>query len=96
MTDRVELIWPTALDDALRASTHRMVHAVTETGGAIGYLAPPDRAETDAWLAGVLADIRTGDAALAPPTSLVCGEYGTATRRGGGGWLSHYHRKATS
>ncbi|MER6142090.1 hypothetical protein ABT174_18945 [Streptomyces sparsogenes] len=54
MTDRVELIWPTTLGDALRASTHRMVHAATETGGAIGYLAPPDRAETDAWLDGVL------------------------------------------
>ncbi|GAA2370780.1 GNAT family N-acetyltransferase [Streptomyces cuspidosporus] len=65
MTDRVELIWPTTLGDALRASTHRMVHAVTATGGAIGYLAPPDRAETDAWLDGVLADVRTGDAALA-------------------------------
>ncbi|MEU1670381.1 GNAT family N-acetyltransferase [Streptomyces sparsogenes] len=65
MTDRVELIWPSTLDDALRASTHRLVRAVTETGGAIGYLAPPDRAETDAWLDGVLADVRTGDAALA-------------------------------
>ncbi|MEU9793348.1 GNAT family N-acetyltransferase [Streptomyces sparsogenes] len=69
MTDQVELIWPTTLDDALRASTHRMVHAVTETGGAIGYLAPPDRAETDAWLDSVLAAVRTGDAALALATA---------------------------
>ncbi|MES4909370.1 MULTISPECIES: N-acetyltransferase [unclassified Streptomyces] len=65
MTDPVELVWPTALDEALRARTHRMVHAVSETGGAIGYLAPPSRTETDAWLDGVLADVRAGDAALA-------------------------------
>ncbi|MDX3226826.1 GNAT family N-acetyltransferase [Streptomyces sp. ME19-01-6] len=64
MTDPVELVWPTTLDEELRARTHRMIHAVTETGGAIGYLAPPARAETDAWLDGVLADVRTGDAAL--------------------------------
>ncbi|MEU5030337.1 GNAT family N-acetyltransferase [Streptomyces milbemycinicus] len=69
MSDPVELLWPTTLDDALRARTHRMVHAVSETGGAIGYLAPPSRAETDAWLDGVLADVRTGDAALALATS---------------------------
>ncbi|MEU0812618.1 GNAT family N-acetyltransferase [Streptomyces sp. NPDC005970] len=69
MTDRVELVWPTTLDEALRARTHRMVHAVTEIGGAIGYLAPPGRAETDAWLDGVLTDVRTGDAALALTTS---------------------------
>lgn len=68
MTDPVELVWPTALDEALRARTHRMVHAVSETGGAIGYLAPPSRAETDAWLDGVLADVRTGDAAFALAT----------------------------
>lgn len=69
MTDRVELAWPITMDEALRARTHRMIHAVTETGGAIGYLAPPGRAETDAWLDGVLADVRTGDAALALATS---------------------------
>ncbi|KAK1180672.1 GNAT family N-acetyltransferase [Streptomyces sp. NBS 14/10] len=69
MTDRVELVWPTTLDDALRARTHRMVHAVSETGGAIGYLAPPSRAETDGWLDGVLADVRTGDAAFVLATS---------------------------
>ncbi|OMI38964.1 GNAT family N-acetyltransferase [Streptomyces sparsogenes] len=69
MTTPVELVWPTTLDDALRARTHRLVRAVTETGGAIGYLAPPDRAETDAWLDGVLADVRTGDAALALATA---------------------------
>ncbi|MFD8868848.1 GNAT family N-acetyltransferase [Streptomyces sp. NPDC059590] len=69
MTDPVELVWPTALDEGLLARTHRMIQAVTETGGAIGYLTPPDRAETDAWLHGVLADVRTGDAALALATS---------------------------
>ncbi|MFD8387448.1 GNAT family N-acetyltransferase [Streptomyces sp. NPDC059679] len=69
MSDPVELLWPTTLDDALRARMHRMVHAVSETGGAIGYLAPPSRAETDAWLDGVLADVRAGDAAFALATS---------------------------
>jgi ribosomal protein S18 acetylase RimI-like enzyme len=69
MTDPVELVWPTTLDEALRARIHRVIQAVTETGGAIGYLAPPGRAEIDAWLDGVLADVRAGDAALALATA---------------------------
>ncbi|MDX3231403.1 hypothetical protein [Streptomyces sp. ME19-01-6] len=68
MTNPVELVRPTTSEEALRPRTHRMVHAVTETGGAIGCLAPPDRAETDAWLDGALAAVRTGDAPFALAT----------------------------
>ncbi|MEU7997902.1 GNAT family N-acetyltransferase [Micromonospora sp. NPDC049060] len=60
----VELRWPTAADRQLRAEVHRVLHAVAERGGAIGYAVPPGRAETDAWLDGVLGLVEAGDAAL--------------------------------
>jgi len=66
----VELNWPTDLDDELGgeelgAAVHRVLRAVVAAGGAIGYLTPPDRSTTDAWLGGVLHAVRAGDAALA-------------------------------
>ncbi|GAA4603019.1 hypothetical protein GCM10023195_09700 [Actinoallomurus liliacearum] len=44
---------------------HRMIHSVVELGGAVGWLTPPERAETDRWLDEVLDRARAGDAALA-------------------------------
>ncbi|MER5333958.1 GNAT family N-acetyltransferase [Micromonospora sp. NPDC002717] len=64
MDTHVELRWPTAADRQLRADVHRVLHAVAEHGGAIGYAVPPGRAETDAWLDGVLSLVGAGDAAL--------------------------------
>jgi ribosomal protein S18 acetylase RimI-like enzyme len=64
MESPAELLWPTSADRQLRADVHRVLHAVAELGGAIGYLAPPTRHETDAWLDEVLALVGTGDAAL--------------------------------
>ncbi|SCL51611.1 L-amino acid N-acyltransferase YncA [Micromonospora citrea] len=61
----VGLRWPTVADRQLRADVHRVLHAVAERGGAIGYAVPPGRAETDAWLDSVLSLVRAGDAALA-------------------------------
>ncbi len=51
-------------DDVLREEVHRVVHAVVELGGAVGFLRPPGRDETDPFLDGVLADVRHGRAAL--------------------------------
>ena len=48
-----------------------MVHDVTELGGAIGYLSPPTKAETDAWLDELLLAVRAGNAAFV--TALVHG-----------------------
>lgn len=41
-----------------------MLHDVTELGGAIGYLSPPAKAETDAWLDELLLAVRAGNAAF--------------------------------
>ncbi|MCM0679072.1 GNAT family N-acetyltransferase [Micromonospora phytophila] len=60
----VELCWPRAADRQLRADVHRVLHAVAERGGAIGYATPPARAETDAWLDAVLTLVEADDAAL--------------------------------
>ena len=62
MTD---LHWPTDAPDDLRKAIHRVLHAVVATGGAVGYLEPPTRAEVDHWLDGVLDSVRAGDGALA-------------------------------
>ncbi|GAB3973733.1 hypothetical protein GCM10029978_053700 [Actinoallomurus acanthiterrae] len=65
MSPRIEIHWPTAADERLRAGLHRMIHSVVELGGAVGWLTPPDRSETDRWLDEVLDRTRAGDAALA-------------------------------
>lgn len=63
------LIWPSAADEPLRAGLYSAISAVTDEGGAVGYHGTPSRARTDAWLDGVLADVRAGDAALAVATT---------------------------
>jgi ribosomal protein S18 acetylase RimI-like enzyme len=65
MDPSIELLWPTAPDERLRAGVHRVIHAVVELGGAVGWLAPPGRADTDAWLEEVLDAVKSGDASLA-------------------------------
>lgn len=65
MAPRIEIVWPTAADERLRAGVHRMIDAVVELGGAIGWLSPPNRAETDRWLDDVLVWTKAGQAALA-------------------------------
>ena len=64
MEPKIELLWPASLDSQLRAGTHRVLHDVAESGGAIGYLSPPTTADTDAWLEEILIAVRAGDAAL--------------------------------
>jgi hypothetical protein len=58
------LEWPTGMTDELARQSHLLIGAVTELGGAIGWMTPPTRAETDEWLAGVFASIAVGDGAL--------------------------------
>lgn len=52
--------WLAAADDGVRADAHRLVAAVMELGGAVGWLGVPSRAETDEWLAGVLGSVAAG------------------------------------
>jgi ribosomal protein S18 acetylase RimI-like enzyme len=65
MKPKIEVLWPTRADTRLRTEIHRVLHDVAELGGAIGYLSPPTKAETDAWLDETLAAVRSGNAALA-------------------------------
>ncbi|NRQ30490.1 GNAT family N-acetyltransferase [Nonomuraea sp. NN258] len=64
----IELVWPEKTDEDVLAGVHRVLHAVVELGGAVGYLAPPARESTDPWVESVLAAVRAGDAALALAT----------------------------
>lgn len=61
---RIDVSFPVDDSDGLRADVHRVIAAVTAAGGAVGWLAEATRAETDAWLAPVLAQVASSDAAL--------------------------------
>lgn len=50
----IDLTWPTEATDDLRAAVHRLLHDVVADGGAVGYLDPPSRDQTDDWLADTL------------------------------------------
>ena len=64
MAAESDLVWPTSMTDELARQSHALIGAVTGLGGAIGWMSPPTRAETDQWLAGVFASIAAGDGAL--------------------------------
>jgi ribosomal protein S18 acetylase RimI-like enzyme len=57
--------WPTGFDPAGRAAVVRLVTAVMELDGAVGWLGVPAPAEVGSWLDGVLADVAADQARLA-------------------------------
>lgn len=59
-----DLRWPAEGSAELTAAVHRVAHAVSALGGAVGWLTPPDPAEIDALLADLLAAVAAGDAGL--------------------------------
>jgi len=61
----VPVEFPRVADSALYAAVHRVIAAVVALGGAVGWLAVPDEAETGAWLDTQLALVQAGDGALA-------------------------------
>jgi ribosomal protein S18 acetylase RimI-like enzyme len=65
---KTDLTWPETAGEPVPAAVHRVLHAVVELGGAVGYLQPPSRAETDPWVESTLAAVRNGDAHLALAT----------------------------
>ncbi|ONI85702.1 GNAT family N-acetyltransferase [Saccharothrix sp. ALI-22-I] len=75
---KIDLIWPTVADEQLRAEVHEVLHAVVAAGGAIGWLTPPGRAETDAWLDRVLGSPQDGALVVARVDGVL---RGTATWR---------------
>ena len=64
MRTATDLVWPAGMTDELAEHSHALISAVTALGGAIGWMSPPSRAETDEWLAGALASTAVGDGAL--------------------------------
>lgn len=56
--------FPTTATPDLYATVHRIVTAVVELGGAVGWLRVPDEDETAAWLDDQLALASAGDGAL--------------------------------
>lgn len=60
----VTVTLPVEDSPGLRAAVHRVLAAVTASGGAVGWLSEATGAESDAWLAPVLAAARSGDGAL--------------------------------
>lgn len=61
----VTVAFPTDADPALRAEVHEVVAAVVALGGAVGWLAVPEPAETAVWLDDQLARAARGDGAFA-------------------------------
>jgi ribosomal protein S18 acetylase RimI-like enzyme len=62
--EEVTLTWPAGVAGDLAAEVHRLIAAVVELGGAIGWLSVPSRAQTDGWLADALAAVAAEDGAL--------------------------------
>jgi ribosomal protein S18 acetylase RimI-like enzyme len=61
-----DLGWlPGSVDDKLLDAVHRVVEAVMRLGGAVGWVAVPDRAETADWLAGIAAEVAAGRTRMA-------------------------------
>jgi ribosomal protein S18 acetylase RimI-like enzyme len=60
----VALTWPTQMTAELAEQSYALIGAVTALGGAIGWLRPPSRAQTDDWLTGMLASAAAGDGAM--------------------------------
>jgi GNAT superfamily N-acetyltransferase len=76
MAPEIALTWPTGPTgpigptsppnptDELSVAVHWIIHGVTSLGGAVGWLEPPSREQTDAWLHPLLDEVARGDAAL--------------------------------
>jgi ribosomal protein S18 acetylase RimI-like enzyme len=57
--------WLEEADDEVRSSAYRLVSAVMEQRGAVGWLGVPTRVECDEWLDGVLASVASGHSRVA-------------------------------
>lgn len=64
MAAEADLTWPAGITAELAEQSHALIGAVTALGGAIGWLSPPSRADTDEWLAAALAGVAAGDGAM--------------------------------
>lgn len=60
-----EIGWLGAADEAAIDSAYRVVDAVMQLGGAVGWVHVPDRAETAEWLTGIAAEVAAGRTRMA-------------------------------
>jgi ribosomal protein S18 acetylase RimI-like enzyme len=61
----VEIGWLDWVDDATIDAAHRVVRAVMQLGGAVGWVQVPDRAETAQWLTEIAAEVAAGRSRMA-------------------------------
>lgn len=64
MAAQIALTWPNSPTDELSTDIHRIIHAVTALGGAVGWVEPPSPDESDGWLLPLMDEVARGDAAL--------------------------------
>lgn len=64
MSAIVTLEWPEHASEALGDEVHRVVHAVSALGGAVGWLSAATREQSDAWLQPLLHKVGAGNARL--------------------------------
>ena len=63
-TQTASTLWLEGLDPAMVDAVHRVIVAVVDQGGAVGWLRPPSREETLDWLSGWHAVASSGRAGL--------------------------------
>jgi ribosomal protein S18 acetylase RimI-like enzyme len=61
----LELGWLDPADPPAPDQVHRVLAAVLELGGAVGWVTVPDRAESDRWLAERVAEVAAGRSRVA-------------------------------
>lgn len=65
MAAQIQTLFPGSADDRLHGDIRRLLQAVVEQGGAVGYDTPPSPADVRRWLNGVLESVAAGTAVLA-------------------------------
>jgi len=60
----LDMKWPIQVTGTLADQSYALIQAVVGLRGAIGWLGPPSRVETDEWLEGVIATVAAGDGAM--------------------------------
>jgi ribosomal protein S18 acetylase RimI-like enzyme len=60
-----EIGWLDTADEAAIDAAYRVVRAVMELGGAVGWVHVPDRPETAEWLTGIVAEVTAGRTRMA-------------------------------
>jgi ribosomal protein S18 acetylase RimI-like enzyme len=85
----IRTLFPERADDGLHGEIHRVMCAVVDQGGAVGYDTPPSPDDTRRWLDDVLESVRTNTAVFAVATVDGRVEAMGLWRRGSAPFFSH-------